>query len=153
MVEHRQIALWFDQFERARSRNRKQELARRICRALTVHMTVMEDIFYPAFLDATGNAVMHREAAVDDMVAADLIEAIEASDPNDHFEAKMSVLLAMFKRHVHEQERPGGMLAASRNSSMDLERLGDQMLARKKQLQHIFAGFRRTLAQPVTALY
>lgn len=152
-ADHRQITGWFEQFERARSPNRKQELVRKICRALTVHMAIKEDIFYPAFLEATGNSVMYREAGVDDMVAADLIEAIEAADPEDYFDAKLSVLAAMIRRHVEEQERPGGMLAEARRSDMDLERLGDQMLARKKQLQYIFASFRRTVGQPVTALY
>ena len=152
-ADHRQVSGWFEQYERARSPSRKQQLVRRICRALTVHMAIKEDIFYPAFLDATGNSVMYREAGVDDMVAADLIEAIEAADPADYYDAKIRVLAAMIRRHVAEQERPGGMLAEARRSDMDLERLGDQMLARKKQLQYIFASFRRTAAQPVTALY
>jgi uncharacterized tellurite resistance protein B-like protein len=87
------------------------------------------------------------------MVAADLIEAIEAADPEDYFDAKIRVLAAMIKRHVEEQERPGGMLAEAKHSDMDLERLGDQMLARKKQLQYIFASFRRTTTGPAAALY
>ena len=151
-ADHRQVTTWFEQFERARSSGRKQELVRKICRALTVHMAIKEDIFYPAFLDATGNTVMYREAGVDDMVAADLIEAIEAADPEDYFDAKISVLAAMIRRHIEEQERPGGMLAEAKRSDMDLERLGDQMLARKKQLQYIFASFRRTAGPSVSAL-
>ncbi len=153
IADHRQVAGWFEQYVRARSRTRKQELVRKICRALTVHMAIKEDIFYPAFLDATGNSVMYREAGVDDMVAADLIEAIEGSDPEDYFDAKISVLAALIRRHVEEQESPGGMLARARNSEMDLERLGDQMLVRKKQLQYIFSSYRRSGAQPGTALY
>jgi hypothetical protein len=145
-ADHRQVTGWFEQFERARSPSRKLQLARRICRALTVHMAIKEDIFYPAFLEATGDSVMYREAGVDDMVAADLIEAIEAADPADYFDAKISVLAAMIRRHVAAQERSGGMLAVAERSGMDLERLGDQMLARKKQLQYIFASFRRTTA-------
>ncbi|MEO6186702.1 MAG: hemerythrin domain-containing protein [Steroidobacteraceae bacterium] len=152
-ADHRQVAGWFQQYGRARSRGRKQELVRKICRALTVHMAIKEDIFYPAFLDATGNTVMYREAGVDDMVAADVIEAIEASDPEDYFDAKISVLAEMMRRHVEAQESPGGMLSAATNSEMDLERLGDQMLARKKQLQYIFSNFRRASSQSVTAMY
>jgi hypothetical protein len=33
--------------------NRKQELAGKICAALRVHSTIEEEIFYPAFYEAT----------------------------------------------------------------------------------------------------
>ena len=49
-ADHRQVEEWFEQFEKARNVDRKQELATRICNALTVHTTIEEEIFYPAFL-------------------------------------------------------------------------------------------------------
>src|SRR3569832_1594304 len=36
-ADHRQVEEWFEQFEKARSDDRKQELATQICKALKVH--------------------------------------------------------------------------------------------------------------------
>ena len=52
-ADHREVERYFEEFEKARSDDRKQELAAKICAALTVHATIEEEIFYPAFLEAT----------------------------------------------------------------------------------------------------
>jgi hemerythrin superfamily protein len=52
-ADHRQVEEWFEEFEAARTSNRKQELAGKICAALRVHATIEEEIFYPAFYEAT----------------------------------------------------------------------------------------------------
>ena len=41
----------------------------------------------------------------------------------------------MIKHHVKEEEQPGGMFAEARKSDMDLDALGEQMAARKKELE------------------
>ena len=41
----------------------------------------------------------------------------------------------MIKHHVKEEEQPGGMFAEARKSNMDLDALGEQMAARKGELQ------------------
>ena len=64
-ADHRQVEEWFEQFEKARNVDRKQELATRICNALTVHTTIEEEIFYPAFLEATDDKDMHHEAEIE----------------------------------------------------------------------------------------
>src|SRR5690349_2318230 len=61
-ADHRQVEEWFEQFEKARDDNRKQELATNICNALKVHTTIEEEIFYPAFLEATDDTDTHHEA-------------------------------------------------------------------------------------------
>ena len=53
-ADHRQVEGWFEEFEKARTNNRKQGLANQICEALKVHTTIEEEIFYPAFFEATG---------------------------------------------------------------------------------------------------
>jgi hypothetical protein len=47
-ADHRQVEEWFGEFEGARSDRRKLELAGKICKALTVHAQIEEEIFYPA---------------------------------------------------------------------------------------------------------
>jgi hypothetical protein len=40
----------------------------------------------------------------------------------------------MIRHHVKEEEQPGGMFAEARKADMDLQALGQKMLARKTQL-------------------
>jgi hypothetical protein len=137
-ADHRQVEEWFEQFEKARNDDRKLELATKICNALKVHTTVEEEIFYPAFLEATEDKDMHHEAEVEHNGAKNLIGEIEASGPDDdYYDAKVKVLSEMIKHHVKEEEQPGGMFAEARKSDMDLDALGEQMAARKAELEEI----------------
>ena len=43
-ADHREVEGYFEAFEKARSDDRKQELAEKICTALTVHATIEEEI-------------------------------------------------------------------------------------------------------------
>jgi len=135
-ADHRQVEEWFEQFERARDDNRKQTLATKICNALKVHTTIEEEIFYPAFLEATDDKDMHHEAEIEHDGAKKLIEQIEASGPDDdYYDSKVKVLSEMIKHHVKEEEQPGGMFAEARKSDMDLDALGEQMAQRKSELE------------------
>ncbi|HEY5806632.1 MAG TPA: hemerythrin domain-containing protein [Povalibacter sp.] len=134
-ADHRQVEEWFEQFEKARSPDRKQMLARNICQALRVHTEIEEEIFYPAFIAATEDKDLHHEAIVEHAGAKDLIAQIEAASPaDDYFDAKVKVLSEMIKHHVKEEEQRGGMFAEARDSDMDLVELGEQMQARKSEL-------------------
>jgi len=135
-ADHRQVEEWFEQFEKARDEDRKQRLATQICNALTVHATIEEEIFYPAFLEATDDTDMHHEAEVEHNGAKKLIAEIEASSPDDdYYDAKVKVLSEMIKHHVKEEEQPGGMFAEARKSDMDLDALGEQLAMRKSELE------------------
>jgi hypothetical protein len=134
-ADHKQVAEWFDQFEKARSDEIKQTLAEQICTALTVHAAIEEEIFYPAFLDATGETDIHHEAEVEHQGAKDLIAKIQASSPDDeYFDAKVTVLAELIKHHVNEEEQRDGMFAKAKESEMDLEALGEQLQERKDEM-------------------
>jgi hemerythrin superfamily protein len=135
-ADHRQVEDWFGQFEKARDDDKKQRLATKICNALKVHTTIEEEIFYPAFLEATEETDLHHEAEVEHDGAKKLIAEIEASSPeDDYFDAKVTVLSEMIKHHVKEEEQPGGMFSKAKSSDMDLDALGEQMFMRKQQLE------------------
>lgn len=135
-ADHRQVETWFEQFEKTRSDERKQELATQICKALEVHTKIEEEIFYPAFLEATEEEDLHHEAAVEHDGAKKLIAEIEGSGPEDeYYDARVSVLSEMIKHHVKEEEQKDGMFAKARQSEMDLVQLGEQLAARKAQLE------------------
>jgi hemerythrin superfamily protein len=135
-ADHRQVEHAFEQFRKARDDARRQELAAQICNALKVHTTIEEEIFYPAFLAATNDTDVHHEAEVEHDGAKKLIAEIEASSPHDdYFKAKVSVLSEMIKHHVNEEEKRGGMFAEARHADMDLVALGEQLAARKAELE------------------
>ena len=135
-ADHRQVEEWFEQFEKARDDNRKQTLATKICNALKVHTMIEEEIFYPAFLEATEDKDTHHEAEIEHEGAKQLIAKIEASSPDDdYFDSKVKVLSEMIKHHVKEEEQSGGMFAEARKSDMDLDALGEQMAQRKSELE------------------
>lgn len=135
-ADHRQVEAWFEQFEKSRSDQKKADLATRICQALRVHMTIEEEIFYPAFLEATGDEDIHHEAEIEHAGATNLIAQIEESSPSDsHFDARVKVLSEMIKHHVKEEEMREGMFAKAKSSDMDLEQVGVQMTERKSELE------------------
>jgi len=134
-ADHRQVEQWFEQFEKSRSDDKKRQLAQNICKALTVHAQIEEEIFYPAFLEATEETDLHHEAEVEHDGAKKLIAEIEASGPeDDYYDARVSVLSEMIKHHVKEEEQRGGMFAKARQSGMDLKELGQRLQARKQEL-------------------
>jgi hemerythrin superfamily protein len=130
------VEAWFSEFGKAKSASKKRQLASRICEALTLHTTIEEEIFYPAFLQATDDKDIHHEAVVEHNGAKTLIAQIQDMAPDeDYFDAKVNVLSEMIKHHVKEEEQPGGMFAEAKKAGMDLAELGEQLLARKRELQ------------------
>ncbi|HXC59183.1 MAG TPA: hemerythrin domain-containing protein [Steroidobacteraceae bacterium] len=134
-ADHREVEEMFEQFEKSRSEDKKAQLAQKICQALKVHTQIEEEIFYPAFLEATGNKDIHHEAEIEHGAAKKLIAEIDASKPSDeYFDSRVKVLSEMIKHHVKEEEQREGMFAEARDSDMDLDALGEQMQARKDEL-------------------
>jgi hemerythrin superfamily protein len=134
-ADHRQVEEWFEQFQSSRSESKKSELAQKICDALTAHTTIEEEIFYPAFYEATKEKSLHHEAEIEHAGAKKLIAQIKGSGPqDDYFDAKVKVLSEMIKHHVREEEKRDGMFAKARDSDMDLKALGERLAARKAQV-------------------
>jgi hypothetical protein len=135
-ADHRRVEALFEQFEKARSDDRKRDLATDICNSLRVHSAIEEEIFYPAFYEATQEEDLHHEAVIEHDGARKLIAEIEASGPEDDFyDARVSVLSEMIKHHVREEEKRDGMFAKARSARMDLAWLGERLAERKAELE------------------
>jgi hypothetical protein len=79
---------------------------------------------------------LHHEAEIEHDGAKNLIAQIEESSPDDeYFDSKVKVLSEMIKHHVKEEEQTGGMFAEARDSDMDLGALGEQLAAKKAELE------------------
>ena len=136
-ADHTQVKEWFEAFEKATSAAKRKQLATDICNALMIHTEIEEEIFYPAFLDATQDKDKHHEAVVEHTGAKELVAQIQASDPSDdYYYSKVHVLSEMIKHHVHEEEKPGGMFAEAKAcKELDLTALGEKLSSRKQVLQ------------------
>ena len=133
--DHRKVEDLFEQFEKASGDGRKQKIARQICTELKVHSMIEEEIFYPALRGKIEDEDLD-EAYVEHDGAKMLINEIEAGGPDEHFyDAKVKVLQEQIEHHVKEEEKQqGNIFQQARATDVDLEALGEQMLARKQEL-------------------
>lgn len=134
-ADHRKVEGLFEQFESSRSESKKGEIARQICMELIVHTQIEEEIFYPAVRPAVEKDLMD-ESYVEHDGAKMLIAEILASEPGvDFYDAKVKVLSEEIKHHVHEEEmRVEGMFSQARKGDIDMDALGERMMARKQAL-------------------
>lgn len=133
--DHDTVEELFKQFSNASGEGRKQKLAMQICRELTIHATIEEEIFYPA-CDGKVDEDLLKEGYVEHDAAKLMIAEIEAGEPSDDFyDAKVKVLCEEIEHHVQEEEkRMEGLFAQARKAGLDMDALGEQLASRKAEL-------------------
>ena len=133
--DHRKVEKLFEEFESAKGDGRKEKLARQICLELSVHASIEEEIFYPACQGSVEEDLL-KESYVEHDAAKLLIAEIEAGNgkTDEFFDSKVKVLQEEIEHHVEEEEKSGGVFAQARKGKMDLDALGEQLAARKKEL-------------------
>jgi hemerythrin superfamily protein len=129
--DHREVEKLIGEFERART-PKKAQIAEEICRQLSVHAQIEEEIFYPAARAALKSEDLVDEAEVEHRTAKDLIALIQGGAENELFEARVQVLGEYVKHHVREEEKE--MFAQLQPRKIDLEELGRRMMQRKQEL-------------------
>ena len=129
--DHQKVERLFAEFQSAGTdQARKSKLAQTICMELTVHATIEEEIFYPAFRKAAGDDDMVDEAEEEHQEARDLIAEIEDADEIDPL---MADLQEAVEHHVKE-EREEMFPQARKTPSLDLMALATQLENRKREL-------------------
>lgn len=127
--DHKKVEQLFQQYQSADA-SRKQQLAQTIAQELSVHMQIEDEIFYPAFLDATGDDDMIEEAEDEHDEARELIARLEGGQADDEV---MKELQKAIEHHVGEERRE--MFPKAREtSSLDLVKLAQELEARKTEL-------------------
>ena len=133
--DHREVSALFKKFES--SKTGKAAIAAEVCKLLTVHAQVEEELFYPAARDALeadeeGEDLLN-EAEVEHASAKELIAQIEDSEEGDDlFEAKVKVLGEYIEHHVKEEENE--LFPKVSKTDLDLEELGQELQDRKTEL-------------------
>jgi len=135
--DHDEVEKLFDQYEDAKDESNaelKAQIVAAVCRALTIHARIEEEIFYPAMRRGEEEADdLVDEAAVEHQTVKALVAELEGASPDDDlYDAKVKVLSEYVKHHVKEEE--GEMFPLARKSDLDLDALGAELLARKEAL-------------------
>lgn len=137
-ADHKLVDTLFKEFEEAKSNKGKKELVDEICKELTIHAQVEEEIFYPAVKTALKDHELVPEAIVEHGTLKDLIAAVKGKEPDgDMYDAKVKVMSEYVKHHVKEEEQE--MFPEAKRTKLNLVDLGDQMLKRKDQLAKEYA--------------
>jgi hemerythrin superfamily protein len=137
--DHEEVSGLFQKYEKGKSRldaSKKAALAGEICEALSVHAQIEEEIFYPACSEHVGKATdLLAEAKVEHHSLKGLIANIEAEQPgSETYDAHVKVLAEYVKHHVKEEQNE--LFPKVRKSDLDLKELGQQLAARKAELQN-----------------
>jgi len=132
-ADHKLVSELFEQYEKSRSPAKKKELVTQICKELTVHAQVEEEIFYPAVKAALKDHELIPEASVEHATLKDLIAQVEGLEPDgEMFDAKIKVMSEYVKHHVKEEQNE--IFPKARATQLDMTELGAQISARKQEL-------------------
>jgi iron-sulfur cluster repair protein YtfE (RIC family) len=129
--DHNKAMRLFEQHKASHDGSHQKLLARQICHELQVHMQIEDEIFYPAFAQATGDTALVQESKREHQEARELIAKIEDSPVDD---AKLMLELEdVILDHVND-EREKMFPEARKAKGLNLMQLARQLEARKSEL-------------------
>lgn len=111
----------------------KRDITSQICKALSVHGQIEDEIFYPELREAIDAGDLLDEAEVEHGTAKDLIaQILEMSPDDDLYDAKVTVLGEYIDHHVMEEREQ--IFVKARKSRLDLVAMADELSQRKMEL-------------------
>lgn len=132
-ADHKKVSELFEQYEKARSADKKATIVAEICTELTVHAQIEEEIFYPTVKVALKDKELVPEALVEHASLKSLIAEVEGVKPEgEMFDAKIHVMAEFVKHHVKEEQNE--MFPKAAKTAVDMDELGAQLAERKEQL-------------------
>jgi hypothetical protein len=126
--QHREVKALFAQAKKVKPQERRRVLDE-ISEKLEAHMTIEEDIFYPAVREIGTKKTdeIVPEAYEEHHVVKLVLEELPDVDLDDErFEAKVTVLDELIEHHVEEEEREMFKIAEKLGTER-LAELGDEM--------------------------
>jgi iron-sulfur cluster repair protein YtfE (RIC family) len=134
--DHNEVIRLFEQYKAAHENRDHRLLGARICRELLVHMRIEEEIFYPAFGEATGDDDLVQEGVREHKEARELIARIEQSQQD----ARLMLELEDAILHHVNDERDKMFPKARATNGLDLMQLAQRLEARKSELTNAQAA-------------
>ena len=123
----------------ARGTKKRTQLLATIAQELRVHTKIEEEIFYPALREAgekSEDEKMYFEALEEHRAAGDLVlPDLEKTAPDsEKFSGRAKVLKELVEHHADEEEKEMFPRARKLLGTAELNALGAQMAARKREL-------------------
>lgn len=132
-ADHKAVGKLFSEFEQTPSFADKKRLAAQICKELSVHAQIEEEIFYPAVKQALKDKELIPEARVEHATLKSLIMQVEGVEPdNEVFDARIKVMSEYVKHHVAEEQDE--IFPKAKSTSLNMQELGDKLSKRKTEL-------------------
>ena len=128
-TDHNRVEELFREYKAAGDPSAKLHLAQVICMELTLHAMVEEEIFYPAFVAATGDEQMLEHALKEHQEIKDLIAKVLTAE---NLDGAIEAVKTHTLHHVEEERR--GMFPKARASGMELATLGGRIQTRRAEV-------------------
>ncbi|NUO73369.1 MAG: hemerythrin domain-containing protein [Frateuria sp.] len=140
--DHKNMRALLDELTGTTTRGvkKRKELLEKIQTNLTVHNTIEEEIFYPAFKDAgdgRDDAKMYFEALEEHRAAGDLVlpDLLKTDAASEKFSGRAKVLKELFEHHADEEEKEMFKRARALMGKKAIDELGEQLAQRKLELK------------------
>jgi len=133
--DHRQVDQLFNKYDAMKEDDDESrvELARRICKELTIHARVEEALLYPWLRENMDESDKVAEAEVEHASLKRLIAEIEpAGAAEEKYDAKVKVLSEYVKHHVQEEENE--IFPEVADEKQELDEIGQEIAAMKAEL-------------------
>lgn len=134
--DHEKVRGLLSQFENATGA-RREKLRGQIEQELKVHTTIEEEIFYPAYREASrkkDDKKLYYEAVEEHHVVDLVLPEMNDGSDNEELKAKAKVLKDLVEHHAEEEETEMFPRARKLLSRDELRSLGEQMQQRKEAL-------------------
>jgi hemerythrin superfamily protein len=129
-ADHQRVEALFRDFKSAGGNSAaKLDIAQAICMELTLHAMVEEEIFYPAFAQATGDEKLVEQARSEHQQVKELIAKVPQAE---NLEGAVEVIMRRTLEHVEEERRD--IFAKAKASGMELATLGRRIETRRAEV-------------------
>lgn len=134
--DHQTVAKLFEQSEATEAKKEKERLFRQIKAELETHAHIEETIFYPAMQQAEELNELVLEAFEEHKEVKNLLLEINILlDGSEDYDDKLKDLQENVEHHVKEEESELFPQAEELFVAAELERLGSEMQAAKREFQ------------------
>jgi hemerythrin superfamily protein len=130
----RDLFKYYAQLDGAGPTDAKFTVVEDICKELTIHAAIEEELFYPAARAAIDDNDLINEAEIEHATLKYLMQQlIPVNKGDERFTAKVTVLREYTKHHMNEEEAE--IFPKVKRSKLDLSALGQQLMDRKIALR------------------
>jgi hypothetical protein len=143
--EHQMFRALFDRAEEMEQGPLLVSLTGEICLRLAIHMTLEEEILYPALRPAIGNGKIDEGIVEHDLAKALIVDLVHMTGREELYRSKVHVLGEEVMHHIDEED--AGLLADARTAweegKIDLPLLCLKLQERRLELHDIISTMAR----------